>query len=67
MAVIKKNKNMSDDLTKKKPLDASRININEPYEVNYWCATLGVTKVQLITTVKAVGTFVTAVKKHLDK
>lgn len=58
---------MSDDLTKKKPLDASRININEPYEVNYWCATLGVTKVQLIAAVKAVGTSVAAVKIYLGK
>lgn len=58
---------MSDDLTKKKPLDSSRININEPYEVNYWCALLGVTKAQLIAAVKAVGTSVDAVRRYLGK
>lgn len=58
---------MSDDLTKKKPLDSSRINIYEPYEVNYWCAELKVTKAELIAAVKAVGTSVAAVKKHLGK
>ena len=58
---------MSDDLTKKKPLDSSRININEPYEVNYWCALFGVSKAQLISAVKAVGTSADAVRKYLGK
>jgi hypothetical protein len=58
---------MSDDLTKRKPLDSSRININEPYEVNYWCAEFGVTKSQLLSAVKAVGTSVSSVRKHLGK
>jgi hypothetical protein len=58
---------MSDDLTKKKPLDSSRINIKEPYEVNYWCHALSVTKAQLIAAVNAVGTSAALVKKHLGK
>ena len=58
---------MSDDLTKTKPLDASRINVNEPYEVNYWCDKFNVTKATLLAAVKAVGTSSEAVKKHLGK
>ncbi|MDJ1483485.1 DUF3606 domain-containing protein [Cytophagaceae bacterium YF14B1] len=58
---------MSDDLTKKRPQDASKINIHEPYEVNWWCAELGCTKAQLVAAVKAVGVFVKDVKQYLGK
>ena len=58
---------MSDDKTKKGPLDSSRINIHEPYEVNYWCDVLGCTKAKLEEAVKDVGTSVAAVKKYLNK
>lgn len=58
---------MPDDKTKKRPQDASKININEPYEVNYWTDILGCTKSQLIAAVKAVGVSAAAVKKHLCK
>lgn len=57
---------MSDDLTKKRPQDASKINIHEPYEVNYWTDALKCTKAQLIAAVKAVGVSAVAVKKHLE-
>lgn len=46
---------MPDDKTKKRPQDASKININEPYEVNYWTDALGCTKSELIAAVNAVG------------
>ncbi|NMF07863.1 DUF3606 domain-containing protein [Clostridium beijerinckii] len=58
---------MSDDKTKKKPLDSSRINIHEPYEVNYWCDVLGCTETELKNAVSKVGTSVTKVKEHLGK
>lgn len=38
---------MPDDLTKRRPQDASRININEPYEVRWWTHELGCTERQL--------------------
>jgi hypothetical protein len=59
------NNTMSDDLTKRRPQDSSRININEPYEVTYWTHHFGVTKEQLIAAVKAVGVMADAVRKHL--
>ena len=64
---IKPNRTMSDDKTKRRPLDASRINIHEEYEVNWWCHELGITKAQLVAAVNAVGTSAAAVKKHLGK
>lgn len=58
---------MSDDLHKKRPQDASKVNVHETWEVTYWCNKWGVTKAQLEAAVKAVGTSATAVAKHLGK
>jgi hypothetical protein len=58
---------MSDDLTKRRPLDSSRINIHEEYEVNWWCAYFGVSKERLVSAVKAVGTSADAVRRYLGK
>jgi Protein of unknown function (DUF3606) len=56
---------MPDDLTKKRPQDSSKINIHEPYEVNYWTAELNVSKAKLIEAVGSAGVMVADVKKHL--
>jgi hypothetical protein len=58
---------MSDDLSKKRPQDASKVNIHESWEVKYWCDKWNVTEKQLIDAVKAVGVLVTNVAKHLGK
>ncbi|MTD34190.1 DUF3606 domain-containing protein [Paludibacterium denitrificans] len=58
---------MPDNLKITRPLDATRINIHEPYEVNYWCKELGVSKDTLIAAVKAVGTSAAQVRSHLKK
>lgn len=58
---------MSDDKTKRRPQDASRINIHEDYEVNWWTHELNVSKAELVAAVKAVGTSAAAVRKHLGK
>lgn len=58
---------MSDDLSKKRPKDASKVNLNEPWEVKYWCRKFGVTEATLRAAVKAVGTSVSAVKRYLEK
>lgn len=56
---------MADD--KRVPQDASRINMNEDYEVRYWTHKFGVTKAQLATAVKAAGVSVNAVGAYLKK
>ena len=57
---------MSDDLTKK-PKDATRVNVNEDWELNYWSKKFGVTKEQLKNAVKAVGDSAEAVRTYLGK
>ena len=58
---------MSDDLSKKQPQDASKINVHETWELEYWTKKLGVTAAKLKATVDAVGTSVSAVEQHLKK
>ena len=58
---------MSDDKTKKRPQDSSKINVNEPYELQYWTKELGVSGDKLKETVSRVGTGAAAVKKALGK
>jgi len=57
----------NDDLSKKKPQDASKISLTESWEVAYWCKTLDVSETKLRATVKEVGHSAAAVKKHLGK
>lgn len=56
---------MSDDLKIKRPADTLKINVNEQYEVNYWCKELGISEDKLRAAVKAVGVMVKDVKRHL--
>lgn len=58
---------MADDLKKRGPQDASRINVHEEWEVRYWCQHLGCTREQLLAAVKAVGPVATNVRRHLAK
>lgn len=58
---------MSDDKTKKRPQDASRVNIHQPYEVNWWCDKFNCTEAQLKAAVQAVGTSAKAVQAYLNK
>jgi hypothetical protein len=58
---------MADDKTKRGPPDTQRINVNEPYEVNYWTKTLGVSEQKLRDAVRAVGVSVAAVRRHLGR
>lgn len=58
---------MADDLSKRGPADRTRINVNESWEVKWWCQHLGVTEQQLRDAVKKVGVMVTDVRRHLGK
>ena len=58
---------MSDDKSKRRPQDASRVNIHEPYEVEYWCEKFGCTKQQLIDAVQKVGAMADDVEKELKR
>jgi len=56
---------MADDKSKTGPADASRINVNEDYEVQYWTKKFGCSAEELRAAVKAVGASASAVEKRL--
>ena len=58
---------MSDDKSNRGPQDRSRINVHEPYEVQYWTKELRVTKEQLVAAVAAVGVMADKVRAHLKR
>ena len=58
---------MPDNKTKRKPQDASRINLNQPYEVDYWCNHFGCSEDRLRKAVGEVGTSKDAVAKYLNR
>lgn len=56
---------MADDKSKTRPQDASRVNVNEQYEVAYWSQKFGVTPDALKQAVKKVGVIAKDVEKEL--
>ncbi len=56
---------MSDDLTKKRPQDATKINLGQQWEIDYWTRTLNTTVSKLKLAVQKVGTSVSDVKEYL--
>lgn len=58
---------MSDDLKNRGPQDRARINVNESWEVRWWCDRFGVTEAQLRNAVETAGVMADAVRRHLGK
>jgi hypothetical protein len=58
---------MTDNLSNRGPQDRARVNVNEAWEVTYWCKEFGCTPDQLRAAVKAVGVMVVDVRRHLKK
>jgi len=58
---------MTDDKSMPDYRDRDRINRNEPYEIEYWTRTLGVTKDKLLRAIDAVGVMVKDVRGYLGK
>jgi hypothetical protein len=58
---------MAEDKTKKWPADASKVNLHEEYEVQYWSKKFGCTAQQLKDAVKKAGAGAAAVEKELKK
>jgi len=58
---------MADDLKNRGAQDRARINVHEEHEVRSWTQSLGVTREQLESAVKAVGTSADAVREYLQK
>lgn len=58
---------MTDNKKITHPLDAKRIDVNDPNEVRNWCKSFGCTETQLKAAVKVAGTSGDAVRKQLGK
>jgi hypothetical protein len=58
---------MADDKSKTAPQDASRINVNEDYELRYWTEKFGVSDQQLKDAVAAVGVSADKVQEYLKR
>lgn len=58
---------MPDDLTKKHPQDGSRINKNQPYEVEHEAKKMGVSNDDVVHAINKKGTSRKEVEKELDK
>ena len=56
---------MPNDLSDRAPSDRSRINVNEVWEVSWWCTQFGCTEDQLRRAVGAVGPTPAEVEHHL--
>jgi hypothetical protein len=56
-----------DDRRKRGPQDRARVNVNERWEVDYWCDRLGVTPAQLRQAVKKAGPMAKDVRRQLGK
>ena len=56
---------MADNLGDRVPADRSRVNINETWEIWYWCKEFDCTEGQLRTAVAEVGVSADAVRKKI--
>ena len=56
---------MSDDYKSRGAVDRSRINVNHPWQVSYWCKKLGCSETQLRQAVDAAGPTADQVRKYL--
>lgn len=54
-----------DDLTRKRPEDPTKININQQWEIDYWTKELSISETKLIALVNKVGPEVSKVKAEL--
>jgi len=58
---------MTDNKTRRGPADRSRINVNEPYELDYWSNELDLTPEQLRQLVAKHGASVETIRQLLGK
>jgi hypothetical protein len=58
---------MADDPSKRGPSDRARINVNQDYEVEYWCRKLGITPHELRLLVQQHGTSAEKIREVLGQ
>jgi hypothetical protein len=55
---------MPDSLEQRGPQDRARVNMNESWEVRYWCAEFGCTEEELKDAIELRGNSAEALKKY---
>lgn len=58
---------MSDNLKNRGPRDAARINVNESWELDYWCRKFGVSSEELRSAVENVGVMAKDIERYLRR
>ena len=58
---------MADDLQQRGPADRSRVNLNEPWEIEWWSKKWSISPERLRAAVAKVGVSVKKIAQHLDK
>lgn len=58
---------MADNLRNRGPADRNKVNVNEAWELTYWCSVLGCTPDRLRAAVGTVGVMVVDVRRYLSK
>ncbi len=58
---------MSDNTNIRQPEDPAKVNINQQWEIDYWCKKWSITKERLLKIVKKVGSMVVDIKKELGR
>lgn len=58
---------MSDNTNIRQPEDPTKVNINQQWEIDYWCKKWSITKERLLKIVKKVGPMVVDIKKELGR
>lgn len=56
---------MLDHVKKRSPIDRTRVEVNEKWEVDYWCGKFKCTETELRDAVKLVGSLATVVQAQL--
>lgn len=57
---------MPDDLTRKRPHDSQRINLDQEHEVQYWCDKFDCTEEELREAVSLIGDSSAVVQRYLS-
>jgi len=56
---------MADDLTKRRPQDASKISLSERWEIEYWTTALGITEARLRQLVSLYGNSAATIRSKI--
>jgi len=57
---------MSDDVSKREPVDRSFINQHDPHYLEFWTKELGIDEVRLLRLIRQHGVMTSAIRRAID-